>query len=141
MCCLRLPALEAASASAIESMLCGKATIVMDTGFYSELPDAYVRKISPENEIAGLEAVLENLCADKTQRLLLGQSAATWARQHFNGDKYADGLLLICESTARAIPVTKMSCFYSDVLGKWGAPLHGETVLNILEPISKLIDE
>ena len=38
--CLRWPALEAASASTIEALLYGKSTIVTDTGFYSEIPDA-----------------------------------------------------------------------------------------------------
>lgn len=37
--CLRWPALEAASASAIEVlMLYGKAVIVTDTGFYADIP-------------------------------------------------------------------------------------------------------
>ena len=113
----------------------------MDTGFYSELPDVYVLKISPENEIADLERVLENLYADKTQRLLLGQSAAVWAGQHFTGDKYANGLIAICESTARASPVTQMSRFYSDVLAKWEVPLHGHILSNTLDPLLLFIEE
>lgn len=131
MCCLRLPALEAASASAIESMLYGKATVVMDTGFYSEIPDRYVKKISPDSELADLQRELESLCNDTQSRIKLGRDAAEWASAHFSGEKYAIGLIDICQSTAKAAPVLEMSRFYSDVLGRWGGHL-GETQCDVI---------
>jgi glycosyltransferase involved in cell wall biosynthesis len=135
MCCLRLPALEAASASAIESMLCGKPTVVMDTGFYSELPDEYVRKIAPDRELSDLQVTLEGLCLDEEQRLALGRDAAAWAVQHFSGDKYARGLLEICESAARSNPILEMSSFYTGTLGKWGQLSDG-SMAQITAPLS-----
>lgn len=135
MCCLRMPALEAASASVIESMLCGKATIVMDTGFYSELPDEYVRKISPERELEDLTASLEKLCMDSTERTALGRNAAIWAHQHFTSEKYARGLVSFAESIGRSVPVIEMCNFYTDVLQAWG-PMPDES----MEQIISLLD-
>lgn len=136
MCCLRLPALEAASASAIESMLYGKPTVVMDTGFYSELPDEFVKKISPEREQSELQSVLEMLCTDEEKRLALGHNAAEWASAHFNAHKYAAGLIAICESAARAKPILEMSKFYSAILWGWGQKNEkassGEVIQSIL---------
>lgn len=137
MCCLRWPALEAASASAIESMLYGKATVVMDTGFYRELPDEYVRKISIENELDDLQAVLEEFCRDGDKAMTLGHNAARWASAHFNGPKYADGLIAIAESTARAEPILTMSRFYSDLVYAWGSIKQDAALDHIILPISQ----
>ena len=139
MCCLRWPALEAASASAIESMLYGKATIVMDTGFYRELPDEYVRKISIENEMPELQSVLEAFCRNRESIPELGHTAARWARQHFNAQKYATGLITIAESTARAEPALAMSQFYAESISAWGGIVDADTLKHIALPISILV--
>lgn len=135
MCCLRWPTLEAASASAIESMLYGKATIVIDTGFYRELPDECVRKISIENELPALQSALEDFCRDRESILRLGSTAALWANQHFSAEKYAEGLLAISESTAAAEPALAMSRFYSDTVSAWGSVSSGETLGHITGPV------
>jgi glycosyltransferase involved in cell wall biosynthesis len=119
--CLRLPALESASASAIESMLNGKAIVVLDTGFYAELPDSCVRKINAENEIAGLKAELEFLYENDEERIALGQRAAEWARDAFSADRYASELVELASSAARAAPVIAASRFFAGTLARWGA--------------------
>lgn len=45
--CFRWPTLEAASASTIKALLYGKATVVTNAGFYSEIPDECTIKINP----------------------------------------------------------------------------------------------
>jgi glycosyltransferase involved in cell wall biosynthesis len=135
VCCLRWPALEAASASAIESMLYGKATIVMDTGFYRELPDQYVQKISTEDELSDLQAALESLCMDKNSRVTMGHNAALWATKTFNAQKYATSLISICESTARSVPVLEMSQFYSNIISAWGTIKTGNALCEVASEI------
>ena len=44
--CLREPVLEGASASAIEGMKSGRPIVVVDSGFYADLPNEFVFKIS-----------------------------------------------------------------------------------------------
>jgi glycosyltransferase involved in cell wall biosynthesis len=92
-CCLRWPTLEAASASTIEAMLCGKATVVTDTGFYSELPDDCVLKISPEKEVGDIKNALVKLSSDVIFRRQLGESAAYYAAEYFSPQGYADALI------------------------------------------------
>ena len=135
MCCLRWPTLEAASASAVESMLYGKATIVIDTGFYRELPDECVRKISIKNELPELQSALEDFCRDRESILHLGSAAALWANQHFSAEKYAEGLVAISESTVAAEPALVMSRFYSDTAFAWGSVSSSETLGHITHPI------
>ena len=83
-CCMRWPSLEGASASTIEAMLRGKPSIVTNTAFYSELPDACVIKIDPENEIAACRTALEKLHGDHAERRRLGEAARAWAGQVFS---------------------------------------------------------
>jgi glycosyltransferase involved in cell wall biosynthesis len=94
-CCLRWPTLEAASASTIEAMLCGKAIVVTDTGFYSELPDDCVLKISPEKEVEDIRNALVKLSSDVIFRRRLGERAALYAAESFSPQGYADALIEI----------------------------------------------
>lgn len=121
VCCLRWPSLEAASASAVEAMLYGKAVIVTDTGFYSELPDDCVRKISPVNESIELRAALTFLCASADERQALGRSARAWAAHTFSGDGYAIQLLQLAQSAVTAAPRIHMARKLIKQLEHWGA--------------------
>ena len=53
--CLRRPVLEGASASAIEAMLSGRPAVVVDHGFYQELPDNLTLKVPPDFELRDLQ--------------------------------------------------------------------------------------
>jgi glycosyltransferase involved in cell wall biosynthesis len=119
--CLRWPALEAASASTIEALLYGKATIVTDTGFYSEIPNEYTIKINPDNEIAEITAVLEKL--EKNPEFLkeLGLRAKPWARETFTADNYALKLLETILITTRTNVVTNAVNYFTKLMYNWGA--------------------
>jgi glycosyltransferase involved in cell wall biosynthesis len=119
--CLRYPTLEAASASTIEAMLSGKAVLVTDAGFYSELPSDCVRKISPAREVADLRRELESLYADREQRAALGKRAQAWARKTFTAANYADSLVSLCQRAARAAPLVQASASFARTLVGWGA--------------------
>jgi glycosyltransferase involved in cell wall biosynthesis len=121
VCCLRLPALEAASASAIEAMLYGKAVIVMDTGFFHEIPDAYVLKVAPAAEIPDLRRHLEHIQADPAARTALGGRAADWAARTFRADTYAQHLAELAVEVAAAAPALEASRYFAETLVRWGA--------------------
>ena len=133
--CLRLPALEAASASTIEAMLYGKAVVVVDTGFYRDLPDDCVRKVSPEREVDDLRTALESLQADPSSRAALGERAAGWARATFRADGYAQSLTGICRDVAAAVPALEAMRFFADTLVRWGASEEWVTSEDIIAPL------
>lgn len=98
-CCLRWPTLEAASASTIEAMLCGKPTLVINTGFYSELPNESVVKISLEEEIESIRDALEKLLIDVEYRNKIGELARVHAEALFSPQSYAKDLVRFCEDS------------------------------------------
>jgi glycosyltransferase involved in cell wall biosynthesis len=119
--CLRWPSLEAASASAIESMLYGKATIVTDTGFYRELPDDCVEKISHENEVTNVRDALERLYTNSAARAALGTRAKQWASSTYVPEGYAQRLIDISRASLKARAVIDAENFFKGVMQDWGA--------------------
>jgi len=119
--CLRFPSLEAASASAIEAMLCGKPVIVTDANFYSEIPDDCVIKIDPADEAGALQRALERLCADPALRAELGARGQAWARATFRADHYAERLAGMAVDASRAKPVLDAINALTHTLSNWGA--------------------
>ncbi len=110
---LRYPAFEGSSGSIVEEMWHGKATIVTNTGFYRELPDDTVHKISHENEIAELTAAIRLFLGDPEERHRLGQRALAHARTQFHPAQYAHRVL---EFATRAIQ-TKAAIRLADRIG------------------------
>lgn len=121
LCCLRLPALESASASTIEAMLYGKPTIVMDTGFYRDLPEDCVCKVSPERELEDLQKTLERLIQNPTERSVLGNRAKQFAETTFSACQYASCLVGLSRRAARGTPVIQATRFFANTLVQWGA--------------------
>jgi glycosyltransferase involved in cell wall biosynthesis len=138
--CFRWPALEAASASTIEALLYGKPTMVITTGFYSEIPDNCTIKINPENEIVEIQRVLENLIKDPGYFSALGQEAQQWARQIFTADNYALKLSEVVLATTRTSVVTNAINSFSKIMHDWGA--NKELIANeyIIEPLTIFAD-
>ncbi|VTU17434.1 Glycosyl transferases group 1 [Variovorax sp. PBL-H6] len=121
VCCLRWPSLEAASATAIEGLLYGKAVVVTDTGFYGELPDDCVCKVSPDDEISQLRSKLEQLVSNPSARQDMAARGQRWARQTFHADGYARGLVEMSQLVATARPILEMAKTLSASLADWGA--------------------
>ncbi|QAU24998.1 glycosyltransferase family 1 protein [Dyella sp. M7H15-1] len=120
VCCLRWPSLEAASASAIEAMMHGKAVVVTNTGFYSELPDDCVIKVDPMNEVASLRVALERLAFDDDLRQTLGTRARAWSTNTFTAHNYARQLAEMGKMAARSAPVIGALRHFASVLESWG---------------------
>lgn len=136
ICSLRWPSLEAASATAIEAMLCRKALVVTDTGFYSELPDDCVRKIRPTDELADLRAALEELVANAPARQAMAARAEAWAKQTFRADHYARELIEMSKLTAVTRPVLNMTKVLGDLLAGWGATPELTASQDIIDPLA-----
>jgi glycosyltransferase involved in cell wall biosynthesis len=120
VCCLRWPSLEAASASAIEAMLHGKAIVVTDTGFYRELPSELVTKIVPEDEVATLRMALERLGSDRGLRNALGERSRDWAAATFTAQSYVEQIVSMVDTSARIMPVLEATSYFTRVMASWG---------------------
>lgn len=120
VCCLRKPVLEGASASAIEGMLSGRPTIVVDAGFYGELPGDLVFKVAREVPQAELTAVLERLTDDETLRRTTGEAARAWAETHFAIERYTDRLETLIQATADALPLLSLGASVGRELRNFG---------------------
>ncbi|MBV9390397.1 MAG: FkbM family methyltransferase, partial [Verrucomicrobia bacterium] len=103
VCCLRLPALEGASAACIEAMLHGKAVLVSDTGFYSSIPSDIVLKIRPTDE--DLRRNLEMLVVDPDRRRILGRRAKDWAELEYAPDTYVQRIEPLFEAALAVRPL------------------------------------
>lgn len=117
--CLRWPCLEGASATAIEAMLYGKPVVVSNAGFYAEIPDYYVIKISPDNEVAELSDCLERMLKDRQLFKTIGLNAQAWAGRTFVASNYAAQLVELAGQTARAKPVLAALSYFADTLSRW----------------------
>lgn len=133
--CLRWPALEAASGSLIEALLNGKATIVTDTGFYSELPDNCVFKISPHHELDDIKRALEILLTEPKTRGNLGSDAQNWAVLEFSPDKYACKVEELAFAVIKARPLIDMTSLYGDFITRWGISGPSENLEDTLAPL------
>jgi len=119
--CLRWPSLEAASATAIEGLLYGKAMVVTNTGFYAELPDDCVLKVSPANEAAGLREALEFLCIDAEARLSMARRGQAWACRTFKLEDYVEQMLELSARVATSAPRIRMVDYLASQMRQWGA--------------------
>jgi glycosyltransferase involved in cell wall biosynthesis len=107
--CLREPVLEGASASAIEGMKSGRPIIVVNSGFYADLPDDFVFKIPTPVEISSLKATLERLVSDEELRRNTGAKARDWALQVFTSQAYVSVFEELSEQFLHAKPLLAVS--------------------------------
>jgi glycosyltransferase involved in cell wall biosynthesis len=119
--CLRWPVLEAASASAIEAMLYGKAVLCTNAGFYAEIPDDMVFKISVETEVDDIVKCLTDLHRQPEIIGSIGNRASAWASRTFSASHYAEALTEMSVQTANARPIIDACDWFSRVMAKWSA--------------------
>jgi glycosyltransferase involved in cell wall biosynthesis len=136
ICCLRWPALEAASASAIEAMLYGKAVIVTNIGFYADIPDSCAIKINHLNEIPELQSSLEVLLENKIRVRDLGEEAQRWASKTFTSRNYATQLIEVIEQIFRTAPAKRAVDNFCDILSQWSSNSDFITMPELVKPLS-----
>ena len=107
--CLREPVLEGASASAIEGMKSGRPIVVVNAGFYADLPSDFVFKIPTPLETSSLRETLERLVSDEELRRNTGTKAREWALQVFTSQAYVSVFEELSEQFLQAKPLLMMS--------------------------------
>ncbi len=135
ICCLRFPALEAASASTIEAMLHNKPVVVINTGFYQELPDDCVFKISIENEILELKKTLEYIYENPRQKEEVGLRAGKWSKETFCPEKYAKEIVNFCRCVLKEKPIIEASQIFSNYLFEWDDQIKTTWMEYITKPL------
>ncbi len=130
---LRFPALEGASASAIEQMLHAKPVLVADTGFYSELPGDCVRRIPAGAGPIEVAAALRGLIEKPAERAALGVRARTFAESRFRTDLYARELLGFIREAGQTRPLLGLA----DRIGAELSLLGVTAEMRIVETLSR----
>jgi glycosyltransferase involved in cell wall biosynthesis len=117
---LRRPCLEAASASAIEAMLHGVPLIVLDDGWYGELPVECVLRIPSAFRLDELVSAIRSIVDAPEASVRRAELALQHAAIHLAHDRYAETLLEMAESVIRRRPHTQLVHSIIDGLAEWG---------------------
>lgn len=128
VCCLRWPATETASASAIEAMQRGRPIVVTDVGFYKNIPSNCAIKINPQNEIEELKSALERLLADDEYRHSIADAATKWATETFTAKNYALELQAMIRLASFNTPIINAINFFSRNLKIWTPRLESSAI-------------
>ena len=89
---LRNPTMGEASASQLRYWSQGIASVVSDVGWYHELPDNVVLKVSPDSEQEGLISIMENILSGKQGLLDIGAAGRQYLQSHHSVDRYIDSM-------------------------------------------------
>ena len=94
---LRWPTMGEASASQLRYWSAALPTLVSDVGWYSELPDGAVCKISVANEAADLLNLLEDILAEPDRYRQVGLSGQEQLRSAHSPEYYAEQLVSLAQ--------------------------------------------
>ncbi|HEY1859287.1 MAG TPA: glycosyltransferase [Gemmataceae bacterium] len=132
---LRNPHMGESSASLLDSLLAGIATIVWDHGSYAEFPDEVVSKVSSEQQLA---RVLEKLAANAGLRRRMGEAARSHSLNRFNTARYCDQLHQFLEAVLWNKPRLALVDQLSDRLAEMGVAPNDELIGRLAEEIASL---
>jgi glycosyltransferase involved in cell wall biosynthesis len=94
---LRWPTMGEASASQLRYWSAALPTLVSDVGWYGELPDDAVCKITVANEAADLRALLEDALAEPGRYRQVGQRGWEQLRSAHSTDRYAEEIVSMAQ--------------------------------------------
>ena len=89
---LRNPTIGEASAGQLRYWSQGIASIVSDVGWYSELPDNVVLKVSPDLEQGGLISIMENIVSCEQGLRDIGMAGHRYLQGHHSIERYIDAM-------------------------------------------------
>lgn len=138
ICCLRDPALEGASASAIEGMQSGAPVIVSDADFYAELPDEYVLKVGSHEPEDALLRHLQFVDRHRAAARKMGLVAAAWAIREFSAATYVDGLEKLIPGFIAAEPYLLNAQELGRELGRMGLPGNSNAAANVTHTLERM---
>ena len=103
---LRWPTMGETSGTAVRALALGKALVVSDVGWFSELPDGVTVKIAPdEYEVPTLAAALELLVSNGEVRAELSAAARRYAETELDVERVAERYAAALEVAAGGDPV------------------------------------
>ncbi len=114
---LRNPHFGESSASLLDALLAGVASVVWDHGYYAEFPDDVVCKVSSERD---LKLVLERLCRDEGLRVCMGREARRHALGRFDTGVFCRRLRAFLDVIRSGRPVLALADLLSDRLLEFG---------------------
>ena len=138
ICGLRRPVLEGASGSAVEALLAGRPLIVADAGFYADLPDDLVFKVSRAVTPDEIRDQLLKLADDPLMRIKVGAEARAWAERRFRLDHYVAALEELIGNTIESVATTKMASRLARDLADFGISADDPSVEAIAAVLSGL---
>ncbi|MEI6440998.1 MAG: glycosyltransferase family 4 protein [Alphaproteobacteria bacterium] len=138
ICCLRRPVLEGASGSAIEGLLAGRPLIVANAGFYADLPNDLVFKVSRDISLVELTDQLVRLTQDPALRKKSGAAARRWAEETFRLDAYALKLETLMGETVQAKAVIRVAQKFGQELLSLGINRNDPALVSISATLSEL---
>jgi len=138
ICCLRDPALEGASASAVEGMQSGVPVIVSNAGFYADLPDEYVLKIPQGDCEDELLAQLQHIDRHRAEGRQMGARAREWAHGEFSAKHYATGLDQLIPEFIACEPYLLTSKALGRELGRMGIPGNSPAAGRVADALDRM---
>ena len=102
--CLRMPVLEGASGSVLESLFLGKLTFVMDIAHYKEYPDNIVVKINNDSFNYDLIAHLTSYIEESAIYQNKSKAGMAWAYQSANTLSYVSALENLLSLSSKITP-------------------------------------
>lgn len=99
---LRWPTMGEASASQLRYWSAALPTLVSDVGWYGELPDQTVCKISIENECEDIRSLLQDALASPGKYRRTGQRGREYLCHNHSAEEYARGLVGFAEELCGA---------------------------------------
>jgi glycosyltransferase involved in cell wall biosynthesis len=138
MLCLRNPVLEGASASAIEAMLAGRPLVVIDHGFYTDLPDDLTIKLAPDFTTEALSERISWLATHPGECRILSDRAAAWARAAFSFESYAGSFIELAEKAIGSKPLLRLAADLGRELSALGIRSDDPATARIAQMVSAL---
>lgn len=131
---LRYPSMGETSAALLRALTAGKACIVTDDAWFSELPDDVVIKIpvAESLEKVALKEVIERLVGDPGQRLDLGRRAKEYVLKEHDPDKIAKKIMSVISSDFSRVYTDKYLDCIAQRLLNMGLTEEHESYLRVL---------
>lgn len=117
---LRYPTMGETSRSLCEQLIMGKPAIVVDVGWYSELPDDIVVKINPERLEEILLSRLKDLMKNQHLRKKLAKNAKAYIQKEFSMDAFCKDLIDFIKNVNKNKTITSFIDHISMELSKMG---------------------
>ena len=137
--CLREPVLEGASASAIESMMHGKAVMVSYAGFYLELPSDCVIRVPAETRPDDICAALQRVADDPEGRSALAAKAKAFALDVFSPKRYARDVVMLAEEVRALSAYRPMLARLAAQLATLGIAPSSPAALSLVDTVETLV--